>query len=153
MADTIQLQGFRELATALKELPKRVARNGLRSATSAGAAVVRNEARSRAPVDTGEMKRDIQMKRERDFGNTEGLSASVSVYVRGGKKSRLAGKARNVDKDSFYWKFVEFGTAKMAAQPFMRPAFEAKKEEAVAVIGQKLDERIQAEAADLARGR
>lgn len=150
MANDMQLQGFAELAKALKELGPRIAKNGLRAATSAGAAVIRNEARSRAPVDTGEMRKDIQMKRERDTQGGDTFAASYSVFVRSGKKSRMSGKARNIDKDSFYWKFIEFGTSKMAAKPFLRPAFEAQKEKAVDAIGKKLDERIQKEAAILA---
>lgn len=150
MAETTQnLQGFKELADALRELGPRVARNGLRAATSAGAAIIRNDARSRAPVDTGEMKKDIQMKRERD---TKGeMSAKYSVFVRSGKKSRLSGKARNIQKDSYYWKFQEFGTSKAPAQPFMRPAYDANKEAAVGKIGEVLNERIQKAARELAR--
>jgi HK97 gp10 family phage protein len=149
VADTKNLTGFKELADALKQLPQRVARKHLRGSTAKGATVIRKAARDLAPVDTGEMRKDIQIKRERTSGDHV---ASYSVYTRGGKRSRLAGKARNVDKDSFYWKFVEFGTAKMAAQPFMRPAFEANKEAAVDALGEELDKRIQKEATDLARG-
>lgn len=152
MADTKNLTGFKELAASLKALGPRLGKNGLRAATSAGAAVIRNEARNLAPVDTGEMKKDIQIKREREVRGGELVTARYSVYTRGGKRSRLAGKARNIHKDSFYWKFIEFGTAKMGAQPFMVPAFETKKETAVDAIGEKLDERIQKHAADLARG-
>lgn len=149
MADSKNLTGFKELAAALKELGPRVARKHLRGAVSRGAMVVRNEARTLAPKDTGEMARDILTKRERSAGDH---MASYSVFVRSGKKSRLAGKKRDVARDSFYWRFVEFGTVKMAARPFLRPAFEAKKEEAVDAIGAELDKRIQKEAADLARG-
>lgn len=146
MADTQNLTGFKELAEALKALGPKVAKNGLRRATSAGAAIVRNEARKRAPVDTGELKRDIMMKRERDARGGDTTGAVYVVYVRAGKKSRAAGKKRNVHRDSFYWKFLEFGTQKMAAKPFLRPAFEANKEAAVEAIGKSLDETIQAAA-------
>lgn len=151
MADEVQVQltGFRELAEALKQFGPRVAKNSLRRAVSAAAAEIRNQARANAPVDTGEMKRDIQMKREKDQRSGP-LAATFSVFVRSGKKSRLSGRSRDVQKDSFYWKFVEFGTSKMPAQPFLRPAFETKKEEAVRIIGEKLDEGIQQAARDLA---
>lgn len=151
MADetSANLTGFRELAAAMRELGARTAKNTLRRAVSAGAAVVRNEARSRAPVDTGEMKKDIQMKREKDQRGGP-LAARFSVFVRSGKKSRLAGRARDVQKDSFYWKFVEYGTSKMPAQPFMRPSFESTKEEAVRVIGETLDQGVQQAARELA---
>jgi len=149
VADTKNLTGFAELAKALRDLGPRVGRKHLRAATSKGAAVIRKKARELAPVDTGEMRKDIQQKREKTSGDN---IASYSVYTRSGKKSRMSGKARNVDKDSFYWKFQEFGTAKMPAQPFMRPAFESEKENAVDVLGAELDKRIQKEAADMARG-
>jgi HK97 gp10 family phage protein len=113
--------------------------------------VIRKEARVRAPKDTGEMAKDIQIKRERDTQGGDLFVAGYSVFVLSGKKSRLKGKKRNVQRDSFYWKFVELGTSKMAARPFMRPAYEAKKEEAVKTIGEKLDQRIQAAARELYR--
>jgi len=141
---TMKIEGLRELQAKLQQMAPNVARNGLRAATSAGAALIRDEAKARAPVDTGEMKRDIQMKRDRESAT---YRAVYSVYVRAGKKSRLSGKARGVDKDSYYWRFVEFGTCKMAARPFMRPAFEAQKEAAVEAIRDKLAQRIAEEAA------
>lgn len=150
MADSVQgLTGFKELAAALRELGPRVAKNTLRRAVSAGATIIKTDARTRAPVDTGEMRKDILVKRERD-GRGDNLAVTYSVFVRSGKKSRLAGRARNVQRDSFYWRFVEFGTSKMAARPFMRSAFAAQKEEAVKVIGEKLDEGIQKAAKELA---
>ena len=145
MAETrVHVAGLRELQEKLRNLAPNLARNGLRAAVSAGAALIRNDARQRAPKRTGEMARDIQIKRERESTDFHAL---YSVFVRSGKKSRLAGKGRNVDRDSYYWRFVEFGTAKMAARPFMRPAFEAKKEEAVLAIRDKLAARIAEEAA------
>lgn len=148
MADGLKLAGFKELADALRELGPRVARNALRRAVAAAATEIRNEARSRAPKDTGEMAKDIMVKRERDTKG--GMSAKYSVFVLTGKKSRMKGKRRDVSRDSFYWRFVEFGTSKMAAKPFLRPAFESRKEEAVKVIGEKLDEGIQKAARELA---
>lgn len=149
MADLMKLSGFKEMADAMRELGLRVAKNALRRAVSSGAAEIRNEAKSRAPVATGEMRRDIQIKRERD---TKGeMSAKYSVFVRSGRKSRMSGKARDVQKDSFYWRFVEFGTSKMPARPFIRPAFEAKKDAAVGVIGETLAAGIQKAAAEVAK--
>ena len=148
MAETVTVTGLRELADALRELPLRVARSSLRGAVSSAAALVRDKAREIAPKLTGEMARDIQIKRARTSGN-ELLRARYDVFVRAGKKSRLSGKARGVDKDSYYWRFVEFGTSKMAARPFMRPAFETTKSAAVEQIKEYLKDRIPAEVAAL----
>ena len=149
MADTKNLTGFAEMAKKLRDFGPRVGRKHLRASTSKGAAVIKKKARALARVDTGEMRKDIQQKREKTQGDH---IASYSVYTRSGKRSRLSGKARNVDKDSFYWKFLEFGTAKMEAKPFMVPAYETEKENAVDEIGNELGKRIQQEAADMARG-
>ncbi len=137
--DSQHVKGLSDLVAAMNGLPDKVRVNGLRRAVSSGAVIVRNDARARAPVDTGEMRKDIQVKRERV---PDAYVATYSVHVRSGKRSRLSGRARDVDKDSFYWKFVEFGTAKMAAQPFLRPAFEAKKQEAADKIISTLRERL-----------
>lgn len=148
MAEFKNVSGFKEFAAALKQLPQNVGRKHLRGSVAKGATIIRNEARVLAPQDTGEMAKDIQVKRERTAGSH---IARYSVYVRVGKKSRLAGRKRNVDRDSFYWIFQELGTAKAPAQPFMRPAYESKKEAAVDAIGVELGERIQKEATELGR--
>jgi HK97 gp10 family phage protein len=44
--------------------------------------------------------------------------------------------------DAWYAHFVEFGTSKMAARPFMRPAFESRKAGAVEAIKSYLLSRI-----------
>jgi HK97 gp10 family phage protein len=141
----IQITGLSDLEKNLEQFSDRIAKNILRGAVSAGAAVIRNEARLKAPKDTGEMARDIMIKRARDSRGS-GL-ITYHVFVRTGKKSRLAGKKRNVNRDSFYWRFVEFGTAKMSAKPFMRPAFDTAKERAVQAIKEYLAARIDKEAA------
>jgi hypothetical protein len=41
---------------------------------------------------------------------------------------------------------VEFGTRKMAARPFLRPALESRRREAVDAIKERLTERIEIEA-------
>ena len=181
MIETVRIDGLAALANALKELPQAIATKHLRKATANMAALVRNEARVNAArggasfphVITGEMLRDIQMKRERA---STPLDAIYSVFVRSGKKSRLSGKARDVNKDSFYWRFVEFGhwinpghalgggrgsadkdrkrAAAIAAghnhfvtaRPFMRPAFETKKLEAIEVLRAYLSTAIASEA-------
>ncbi len=63
---------------------------------------------------------------------------------RGQKRVKAYGKF-----DAYYWYLVEFGTSKMSARPFMRPAFEAKKDDAVAAIAQSIADRFPQEAEKL----
>ena len=139
--EILRLQGFREMAEKMRQMGPKLARKHLRRGPAAAAAMIRDVARMLAPHDTGEMKKDILVKRARDRRGE--MSATYELFVRSGKKSRMSGRSRNVDKDSFYWRFQEFGTSKQAAQPFMRPAFDAEKEEAVRIIGEVLENGIQ----------
>lgn len=50
---------------------------------------------------------------------SKGDQVMVSVGVQGGARPAKG------DKDTGHWRFIEFGTEKMAARPFMRPALES----------------------------
>ena len=159
---TIQLTGFTELAAALRELPQRVAKNALRAAVNAGASVIKKQVVQNAPEDTGLLKKEIYQKQIReksgDFRQTYfvGVRTYKMKYANtraNRRKSRVTQAGESLKtydiNAAFYWRYVEFGTSKMTAKPFIRPAFEAKKEDAVEAIRTKLDERIQKYAREL----
>ena len=91
-------------------------------ALNAGIAPIKKEAKANAPVDKGVLKSQIRSKQMR-------LTAkpAVGIYV--------SGKA-------FYWYFIENGTSKMAAAPFLRPAADSKHEEGVGKFKEKLKAEI-----------
>jgi HK97 gp10 family phage protein len=137
MADgvTLRVDGLSDLQEKLRQLGPRLSRNGLRSAVNAGAQVIRREVKARAPSDTGTMQRAIYVKQIRE--KSSDVQQTFFVGVRSGKRFQKKGL------DAYYWRYVEFGTRKMAARPFIRPAFEAKKSAAVEAIKAKLAERIE----------
>lgn len=141
-----RVEGLEDLAKALREMPKDVRQNGLRAGLRAGAREIQKEAQGRAPVDTGRMRDNVYIKRIRELV-TE-LSEGWFVGVRMGpkrRKDKATGKVtKDYSNDAWYWRFVEFGTRHIPARPFMRPAFEAKKEAAVEAIAAKLKQRIEA---------
>lgn len=137
MADAIkvEIQGLKELEKKLLEMSPKLARNGLRAAVSAGARVVAAEAKKNVPVDSGTLKRAIYTKQIREeSGNTQ-----QTFYV----GARFGKREQSKNRDAYYFPFVEFGTAKMAARPFMRPAFESTKDQAAEAIKDKLAQRIE----------
>jgi len=133
-AETVRIEGLAELNRALRELPQRIANRGLRTAVYARAKVIRDEARHRAPKaaqslgtkqpSAGTLKRSVIMKHIRELSG--GGRQTFYVLVRQGKKYRNQGKRGNLSQDAWYWRFVEFGTRKMAARPFLRPALESR---------------------------
>ncbi len=151
------VKGLSQLSAALKELPLRIARNALRQSVAKGALVIRDEAKVRAPVSNGPvapddplpgtLRRAIVIKHDAQRSNA--FSQTYVVAVRQGKRYRRRGKKGNRSQDAYYWRWVEFGTVKMSARPFLRPAFEAKKQAALAAIIEYLAQRLPEEAANL----
>jgi len=137
---TVQILGLEELKRKMITLGYKISRNALKSALVAGAKEIKKEAMNLAPVKTGTMRKAIYIKK---MGKPNPFKENVIVGVRSGKKLQR----RNLD--AYYWRFIEFGHlarpkgkarsrsgrvsaaaggAKMiAAQPFVRPAFENSK--------------------------
>lgn len=123
MANEFQLQGLDEALKKLRSLkePKKV-KASVRSAGTKAMAIVRNAARQGAarlddPLTASKIYKEITT--QYSAKRSKGSQVVVRVGVRGGAKP-LAGV-----KGVTHWKFLEFGTSKMAAQPFMRPALSA----------------------------
>lgn len=129
----IELKGFRELGDRLKALGPDVARNGLRTADFAGAKIIRDAAKETVPVKTGLLQAQIYASRRRTPENVAKYTVIVKKKAKflliarradtakNRKKGRV-GKYHQIAGPNVYGRFIEFGTSKMAARPFLRPA-------------------------------
>jgi HK97 gp10 family phage protein len=134
--ETVEVKGLRELREALvKKIPAEMQGKVLQSALAAGARPIVADAKARAPKKTGTLRRSLFSFRVKSAST--GTREERAIRPRQGKKFQKAGR------DAFYWRFVEFGTAKMPAQPFLRPAFESKKQDALAAIVKQLGVAIE----------
>ena len=130
--ETVQVRGLSELGEALNLFGQKIALKYLRAATSDAAAVFRDDAKARAPVLTGAMRDAIAIfKRPNPAPNAVKYAVGVGK-LRISKKIRgLLRRSKTLDNhiiaagNEFYWRFVEFGTSKMKARPFLRPALVA----------------------------
>lgn len=80
----------------------------------------RKNGKSRVLQTPGKLKKSIKRRRVK-------LDSSIGVAVYSGPIKHGEAKKYNV----FYWRFLEYGTPKMPAFPFIRPAFDHKKEESL----------------------
>lgn len=103
--------GLPDLSETLTAVMPREAKNILRRTTYGLATVARDRIRERAPERTGRLKRSIKAKRDR--GTSTEMAASVIADKSGGRSG-----------SGFHAHFLEFGTVKMGAQPFINPAVE-----------------------------
>ena len=166
-AVVVSTSGFRELERALAELPKATARNVLRRTLVKAGQPIAEKARDLVPVDSSQLKNSIVVSAriKNKVGNAE-FSAAMRSGLGKEAAVRAMRDARRANQGSFaqmyvgpavpagfYGHLVEFGTSRMAAQPFMRPAWDAKQREALDIIRSEMGNEIIAAARRIARSK
>ena len=130
--EVVRIEGLDNLKRKLAEVPKAMRKRVLRNALAAGAREVRDVAKRNAPVMTlgtslkapyrkpGTVKQAIRVRTSK--ADRRAGDVGVFVNVRPAKSGQRG--ARNPN-DPFYWRFLEFGTRKMPARPFLQRATSA----------------------------
>lgn len=137
----LDFSGLEDIARDLTRLSKAENNKVLRDATRAGAGILREEVIDRAPVDTGKLRRNVVVitQRGRNGEITSGVHIRGVNPSTGGSDNTM--KASN-PRNAFYWRFVELGTSKLAPHPFVRPAYDAREDEAYAAAVQRMNQAI-----------
>jgi HK97 gp10 family phage protein len=127
-----RLEGLDDLEAAIKRLAVDTQGEVLREATAAGAEITRSVASQLAPRSA-----------DGSHGNPPGFLAShIEAEV---KFTRTQDKAEvhvGMHKDAWYGRLQETGTQFASAQPFLRPALDATKDDVVDEIRDQLRSRI-----------
>ena len=137
---SVRIEGLRELEAALADLPKVTGKNVLRRVLKKAAAPVASDAQANAPTFVGLLSRNVAAssrltKRQAGIARKEGKSsAEIHVGV-----TDPAGVQN------------EFGNVHQQAQPFLRPAWDANKDQALRTIADDLGNEIAKAAARVAR--
>ncbi|MGO4154339.1 HK97-gp10 family putative phage morphogenesis protein [Cupriavidus sp. YAF13] len=138
MAKSFEMENAQSLTDALRALDDVASESVLRQAAVAGARVVFAEVKLRAPIDLG-IYEGKQGKHPPGFLRDHLLIAyDDEVSVPGRISSYLVTWSR----EAYYGRFVEYGTSKMAAKPFLRPAFEAKKRAAAEAVNEVIQTKV-----------
>lgn len=129
MITSMRIEGAKELDLKLSSLPLKVSKKIAMTALRSGGKIIMERAKMLCPVVTGFLQKSIKIRVPRRKKRNE---AVILVGVGGeGFGGRAGGKA-------FYGAFVEFGTSKMGANAFMRPAFDGTKAEVINAISNDL---------------
>lgn len=116
-----EIKGLKDLIKNLNDLPVKLEKKVIRAAVRKGANVVRDKARELVDKDTHNLQKSII---------TTGVKVSGKIAFRVSLKQR---KTKNA-KDPYYGRFKEFGTSKMPAHPFMRPALDTSEGEVLDTV-------------------
>ncbi len=85
----------------------------------------------------GLLRKSIQVRKLKQKElKSLGVDSAYVVYMKKNKKPKLT---------AYYWRFIEYGTSKLAPAPFLRPAFDTKAHEAIERFKAKLRENIEKE--------
>jgi HK97 gp10 family phage protein len=149
-----KVTGLKELQDELLTLSPKIANQALQGALVAASYPIVKEAqkniiRAIAPYRLYTMAKDRLMAR------AMGLTSVAQVVEPGWLEKNLVRKRVKQDQHSaqtiiafknqrqaFFWKFIEFGTSKMKATPFLRPAFESQQQVAVDRFKESLTEKL-----------
>lgn len=121
---SFRVLGEEQLQRELARLPERVRRSVVTTALRKGGRIIVKEARARAPVRTGALRKAIGTKIVRDQAGDRALQVGVR------RKTGV-----------FYGHLVEFGHGgphAAAPHPFLEPAVNAVKDEVVAAVKAEL---------------
>lgn len=124
MAEQLQIKGLRELEAAMKAFVPKLQKRGIRQALGAGARVIRDAARLKAPERTGTLKRNIQAVVGRinarqgiqsayvgvETGKVgPAIAGKVEVKRKGKTRLRAQTKREKRGEDPYYYRFQELG--------------------------------------------
>jgi HK97 gp10 family phage protein len=169
----VKVTGLKELQEAMQQLPARVERNILSGAIAAGTRVILAETKARAP--TSDIKTALQSKqkkgrkgeviREIYINPKRGDNPFYARFFEFGTASYYVGTGRTVGgpysipKQPGKLKIGEdFVSGQVThpgikPQPFMRPAFDVKSEEAIRTMAAYIKVRLPMETGQAAKGR
>ncbi len=122
MSSSMEFQGIDSLISKIDAMGKaglKIEKTALKKAGESILDEARDILESDGHVRTGKLKKGLKVSGLKRKGNKK----YINVGIQKGDNSNI-----------FYGKFLEWGTSKMSAKPFLGPAYENKREEAKEII-------------------
>ncbi|WP_176732896.1 HK97-gp10 family putative phage morphogenesis protein [Paraburkholderia nodosa] len=129
------------MASIIDALEQVASESVLRQATVAGARLIFEEVKIRAPIGDRSWQSKGQTRYPGMLRDNILLAYDKERSVEGIRATYLV----TWSKDAFYGRFLELkehGSSREAAQPFLRPAYEATKQAAADKFGEVIDRKV-----------
>lgn len=140
----VKVSGFKELEKALaEELPKATAKNVLRRTAINSMQRIEDKAKGLAPVERGKLRDGITTK------TAKAARVSRTRFARSSGVEVLTGPTGRPEGGNPSWQ--EYGTVKMPAHPYMRPAADAEGLNVIEQVRDELAAQIEKAKARIAR--
>lgn len=124
---------FSKLTAKLDNITK-AAEKATRPAAQAGAQVFYDEVKQRVPISAKPHKSG---KKTYNPGTLRKAIYQAFADKESGKDKAMYRISFN-KTHAFYGRFLEFGTSKMAAKPFLRPAYDAARAKALKAVQERM---------------
>ncbi len=131
-----KIKGAEAVRAKMESVTHEIAYKGGRFALRKAANLIADRARENAlrfddPDTASNISKNIAVRwSSKRFKSTGDLAFRVGVLGGGGGNLSKKKTSKAPGGDTRYWRLLEFGTQKMPAQPFMRPALERNQTEA-----------------------
>lgn len=121
MSDAVTIKGLKETQREMERIVRELRGGRLLEAMRKATLIVQADAKRKAPVDTGRLR------------------ASITPEIRATPGSGIRGVVGSV---VVYAPYQEFGTKRMAAHPYLYPAFDENKDRIAKIISDAVAEIV-----------
>lgn len=152
----VSVEGLDNVLARMRALSVKMQKKIVAHAVRKGANIIKKAAVNKAklfddPKTPKKVYKEITTRTNSKLGRQNG-GVAISVGVKGGAKKykntkenrrkKRVGASYEGPGNVYYWRFLEFGTAKMKAQPFLRPAVENNVTQVIGAITSDLNDQL-----------
>jgi HK97 gp10 family phage protein len=145
---SVEVKGLGKLLDQLNKLQAELAAKVLAQAGRKAFKPVLDAAKAMAPKDSGDLADSLKLSVVKPTSENGVLKVGIKIGVgRGSKQAKIAAAAFGEAQSKALpparrWHFIELGTSKQAAHPYLRPALEHNSGEVLELLKGELQKAI-----------